>query len=103
MRSRAQAVPCHPCSPASILVSLRLRRCASAFFAASQNSRLPLRQRLMQSQEMSSRAAASSSVSLGRIVVADNMQLEPGGDLFIDLAQEGRWLLVVINCFVHET
>ena len=23
MRSRAQAVPCHPCSPASILVSLR--------------------------------------------------------------------------------
>ena len=31
MRSRAQAVPCHPDSPRSILASLAFKRCASDF------------------------------------------------------------------------
>jgi hypothetical protein len=41
MRSRAQAVPCHPCSPASILVSLRLRRsgCSCDWSVSRQESR----------------------------------------------------------------
>ena len=61
--SSAQAVPCQPCSPASMRFRRRTSRPASAFFIATQNSGFDLRQRLMQSQEMSSSAAASSSVS----------------------------------------
>ena len=62
MRSSAQAVPCQPASPASILSSLNFSRCAVALFIAPENSG-SFRHSVIVSGLIPARRAASSSVS----------------------------------------